>query len=333
VNFLKRQAAMQANTEESKQMMLHVSSGEQIAEGVFSYELRDGNGAELPEFTAGAHITVTVPNGALRSYSLCNNPDERDRYVITVKREDGGRGGSKSLTDGIKKGDLIPVSEPHNQFPLATEAKEYIFIAGGIGITPMLSMMRQLNATGDIPYKMYYLSRWPAATPFLQDLSSPEFKDKVVIHHDQGDPARSFDLWPVLEKSAARRHVYCCGPVGLMDAVRDMTGHWPTSAVHFESFSNPDAAPRPDDKPFTVRLARSGAIVPVPAGISILDALREHGCPVSASCESGTCGTCRTNLLAGEADHRDLVLLEHERADQIMVCVSRATSPELLLDL
>jgi phthalate 4,5-dioxygenase reductase subunit len=118
-----------------------------------------------------------------------------------------------------------------------------------------------------------------------------------------------------------------------MDAVRDMTGHWPTSTVHFESFSNPAAAPRSDDKPFTVRLARSGAVVPVPAGVSILDALREHGCRVSASCESGTCGTCRTNLLAGEADHRDLVLLEHERADQIMVCVSRATSPELLLDL
>lgn len=324
---------MQANTEESKQMMLHVSSAEQIAEGVFSYELRDGNGAELPEFAAGAHITVSVPNGAVRSYSLCNNPDERDRYVIAVKREDSGRGGSKSLTEGIKKGDLIAVSEPHNLFPLAPEAKEYIFIAGGIGITPILSMMRQLNATGDIPYKMYYLSRSPATTPFLQELSSPEFKDKVVIHHDQGDPGRSFDLWPVLEKSAARRHVYCCGPVGLMDAVRDMTGHWPTSAVHFESFSNPAAAPRPDDKPFTVRLARSGAVVSVPAGVSILDALREHGCRVSASCESGTCGTCRTNLLAGEADHRDLVLLEHERADQIMVCVSRATSPELLLDL
>jgi phthalate 4,5-dioxygenase reductase subunit len=324
---------MNMQTEDEHRMTLIVSSAEQVAEGIFSYELRDPNHADLPPFTAGAHLTIQVPSGALRSYSLCNDPAERDRYVITVKREENGRGGSKSLADHIRAGDRISVSEPSNLFPLDPKAKKYIFIAGGIGITPMLSMMRHINASGGVPYQMYYLSRTPQTTPFLQELQSPEFKGKVVIHHDYGDPGRSYDLWPVLETPVAHCHVYCCGPTMLMDAVRDMTGHWPVSAVHFESFTNVAAAPRADDTPFTVRLAHSGDVVDVPAGVSILEALRERGYQVSASCESGTCGSCRTKLLAGEADHRDLVLLEHERADQIMVCVSRAKSPELLLDL
>jgi phthalate 4,5-dioxygenase reductase subunit len=324
---------MTTKTEEPNQMTLRISRVERIADGVFCYELRDQNNAELPAFTSGAHITVQVPSGALRSYSLCNNPAERDRYVIAVKREDAGRGGSMSLTDSVKEGDLITASGPNNQFPLDPKAKEYLFIAGGIGITPMLSMMRTLNASGNVPYKMIYLSRSPAITPFLEELNTPEFKDKVVIHHDYGDPDRSFDLWPLLETPRAHCHVYCCGPKGLMDAVQDMTGHWPQSAIHFESFSNAAAAPRPDDTPFNVRLASSGEVVEVAAGVSILEALRQSGHRVPASCESGTCGTCRTHLLAGEADHRDLVLQEFERGDQIMVCVSRAKTPELLLDL
>ena len=151
-----------------------------------------------------------------------------------------------------------------------------------------------------------------------------------MIHHDGGDPARALDLWPVLEQP--KGHVYCCGPRGLMEAVRDMTGHWSPSAVHFEAFTEPQKH-APDDKPFRVRLARSGAVVDVPAGTTILDAIRAAGHQAASSCESGTCGTCRTRLIAGEADHRDLVLADSERADNIMICVSRARSGELVIDM
>jgi phthalate 4,5-dioxygenase reductase subunit len=151
------------------------------------------------------------------------------------------------------------------------------------------------------------------------------------MHCDQGDPERSYDLWPVLEKFKGG-HLYCCGPRGLMDAVRDMTGHWPASAVHFEDFGVRQA-PRPTDTPFTVRLAQAGTTHAIPAGQSILEILRADGVTIPCSCESGSCGTCLVGLLEGEADHRDMVLAEHEKSTCIIVCVSRAHSAELVLDL
>jgi phthalate 4,5-dioxygenase reductase subunit len=156
----------------------------------------------------------------------------------------------------------------------------------------------------------------------------------VTLHHDGGDPARSFDLWPLLEKpgSVNGQHLYCCGPKPLMDAVRDMSGHWSAAAVHFESFGA-DTAPRADDSAFDVQLARSGLQFSVPAGRTLLQELRSRGVAVPSSCESGTCGSCRTGLLGGEADHRDLVLLDEQKPSQIMVCVSRARSAPLVLDL
>jgi phthalate 4,5-dioxygenase reductase component len=313
-------------------MPLRVARIDAIAEGVLRFDLRACDGGELPTFAAGAHVTVWLPNGATRCYSLSNDPAERHRYEIAVKREPAGRGASISLLDHVREGDALDVSAPDNWFALAPNAKEFLFIAGGIGITPIMSMMRHLNATRIAPYRLYYLTRAPAQTPFRAELQAPAFAGKVVLHHDNGDPARAFDLWPLFESPTAA-HVYCCGPQGLMDAVRDMTGHWPASAIHFESFTNALATPRAEDVPFVVRLGRTGAVINVDAGVSILDALRAHGCRVPSSCESGTCGTCRTRLLAGAADHRDLVLTDAERIDHIMVCVSRARSAELVLDL
>ncbi|HEY3178599.1 MAG TPA: PDR/VanB family oxidoreductase [Casimicrobiaceae bacterium] len=313
-------------------MPLRVASVDQIATGIFRYDLRRPDGGDLPPFTAGAHVTVWLPNGGTRCFSLANNPLERNRYEIAVKREDTGRGGSKILVDRIRQGDELAVSAPDNWFALASNVSEFLFVAGGIGITPIMAMMRDLNATNAARYKLYYLTRSPSLTPFITELQAPEFAGKVALHHDQGDLERAFDLWPLFERPTAA-HVYCCGPQGLMDTVRDMTGHWPTSAIHFESFTNAFAVPRLDDTPFAVRLAKSGDVLTVPAGVSIIDALRAHGCRVPSSCESGTCGTCRTRLLAGEADHRDLVLAPDERAENIMVCVSRAKSAELVLDL
>ena len=307
---------------------LRVARAERIAEDIHLFELRHPEGANLPEFSAGAHVSVKVPNGLVRKYSLCNDPAERDRYAIAVKHETNGRGGSESLIRGVAAGADLLVSPPANNFALAKSAAGYLFIAGGIGITPIMAMVRHLKANGG-RFKLYYCTRSPAATAFQAELAAPEFRGQVTIHHDAGDPARSLDLWPVLEKPKGQQ-LYCCGPRGMMQAVRDMSGHWSPSAVHFEAFT--ESAPRADDKPFRVRLARSGETVEVPAGVTILEALRAKGLDVPSSCESGTCGTCRTRLIAGEADHRDLVLAESEHAGNIMVCVSRARSDEIVID-
>jgi phthalate 4,5-dioxygenase reductase component len=306
-----------------------VTRAERIVDDIHLFELRDPAGAELPEFSAGAHVSIRVPNGLIRKYSLCNDPAERDRYVIAVKREPGGRGGSASMIDDVAVGRELAVSPPANNFALAKSAAGYLFVAGGIGVTPIMSMIRHLAATGG-RFQLYYCTRSPAATAFRDELSAPEFRGKVTFHHDQGDPAQMFDLWPVLEAPKGRQ-LYCCGPRGLMQAVRDMTGHWSPSAVHFEAFTEAAEA-KPDDQPFRVRLAQSGDTIEVPVGITILEALRAHGLDVPSSCESGTCGTCRTRLVCGEADHRDLVLADDERGRNIMVCVSRARSPELVID-
>jgi phthalate 4,5-dioxygenase reductase subunit len=309
---------------------LLVERAEEIAKGIHLFEFKHPDGADLPEFTPGAHLSVQTPNGFLRKYSLCSDPIEQDHYVIAIKREDPGGGGSIDLIENAKPGDRLLVSAPRNDFALAKGAKNFIFIAGGVGITPIMSMVRYLKRTGEGRFKLFYTSRTPEMTPFRNELSAPEFRGQVRIHHDHGDPAKFMDLWPILEMPKGE-HVYCCGPRPLMESVRDMSGHWPPTAIHFEDFTKV-AKTKPDDKPFRVRLANSDEVIDVPVGTSILEALRERGHPVPSSCESGTCGTCRTKLVAGEADHRDLVLAEHERHNNIMVCVSRALSLELVIE-
>jgi phthalate 4,5-dioxygenase reductase subunit len=309
-----------------------VARTEPAADGIQLFELRHPEGGELPDFTPGSHLSVRVPSGSMRNYSIASDPSETGHYIIAVKREEAGRGGSISLIEGIKAGDTLQVSPPRNLFELQTGAPSYIFVAGGIGITPILSMIKWVRANTTKPFKLYYLTRSPAGTAFLPELSDPALKGKVTIHHDQGDPDRAFDLWPVFE-NPTKAHIYCCGPRPLMDAVRDMTGHWPTSQVHFEDFGSDLVRPRADDVPFTVKLARNGATLEIPVGTTIMEVMRVHGLRVPSSCESGTCGTCKTRLLEGEPDHRDMVLTEAERAGNIIVCVSRAKSPEIVLDV
>lgn len=312
-------------------MPLRLTRKRPIADGIHEFEFRNLAGGDLPPFTAGAHIQVRIPNGLIRKYSLCNDPAERDRYVIAVKRESGGRGGSINLVDETRENEAYLVSAPLNDFVLAPNAQHFVFIAGGIGITPILSMIRHIRTTGGKQFSLYYCARTPETTAYFEELSAPEFKGSVTIHHDGGDSSRALDLWPAVEERKNRAHLYCCGPSVLMHAVRDMTGHWSSTAVHFEAFSEPERT-KPDDKPFTVTLAKSSEVIEVPVGITILEAMRAKGHSVPSSCESGTCGTCRTKLLAGEADHRDLVLTEHERSGQIMICVSRARTPGITID-
>ena len=312
-------------------MPLTVAGVTRLTAGIFAFELRGADGGELPGFTPGAHVTVRTPSGLLRKYSLCNDSDERDRYVIAVKREASGRGGSASVVDHCRSGDVLPCSRPRNDFALADKARGFLFVAGGIGITPIMSMLRHLAKAGTRPFKLYYLTRAPDETAFAGDLNAPAFSGSVIFHHDGGDPDRAFDLWPLFERPRPV-HVYACGPRPMLQAIRDMSGHWPMSSIHIESFADAATLAAPEDHPFRVRLARSGTTVDVGAHQSILEALRTHGLDVPSSCESGTCGTCRTKLLEGVADHRDLVLSEAEQADNIMICVSRARTPELVVD-
>lgn len=311
-------------------MPLTVVKKERVANDITLFELRRTDGAPLPPFTAGAHLTVQVPSGVRRNYSLCSDPADTSHYQIAVKRDNKGRGGSLSMSDDVRAGQQLLVSSPRNNFELAERAGSFVFVAGGIGITPILSMMRHLRRSGGRPFKLYYCTRDAGSTAFIAELTA-EFGGAVTLHHDQGDIDQALDLWPVLEKPSGA-HVYCCGPKGLMESVQDMSGHWPPGTVHFESFGV-DAQAFAENQPFRVKLDRSGQTLDVPADKSILETLRAHGLRVPSSCESGTCGSCKTRLLAGEAEHRDMVLSEDEKAGRIMVCVSRAKSPELVLDL
>jgi phthalate 4,5-dioxygenase reductase component len=311
---------------------LQVAVAEPAAEGIQRFVLRDPGGRVLAPFCPGAHVELRVPGGSVRKYSLCNDPALADCYELAVKREADGRGGSVALVDSVRAGDTLPCSPPRNDFALDPRARDFVFIAGGIGITPIMSMVRHLAANGEPPFRLYYLTRSPQTTAFRSALEHPGLRERVVLHHDDGDAAQAFDLWPVLERPGSA-HVYCCGPRPLLEAVRDMTGHWSASRVHFESFADAAVTRTAADRPFDVRLARSGRNVHVGADESILDALRNAGLTLPSSCESGTCGTCRTGLLAGEADHRDLVLDDAGRERAIMICVSRARGDALELDL
>lgn len=310
---------------------LRITCKEALAQDIILFELRHPEGADLPAFTPGAHLSVRTPGGLLRSYSLCGDSVQLGRYQIAVKRDATGRGGSISMADEVQVGDLLAVSAPRNAFELTPRASNYIFVAGGIGITPILAMMRHLKNIGGNNFKLYYCTRDAQSTAFLDELTGPEFAAHVKIHHDHGDIDQALDLWPVFEKPG-RAHVYCCGPRGLMDSVRDMTGHWPSGSIHFESFGV-DAQTLATNTPFTVRLAKSHAQVEVSAEQTLLEALRASGYRVPSSCESGTCGSCKTRLLDGQAEHRDMVLDAQEQDSHIMVCVSRARSAELVLDL
>ena len=300
-----------------------------VAEHIYLFELVSPEGGELPPFEAGAHVTLETPNGAHRRYSLCNDPAETHRYVLVIKADPQGRGGSLSLAKETKEGDTLLVSSPGNNFPLQP-ATEYVFIAGGIGITPIMSMLRELKRRGVENFRLIYCTRNPQGTAFLEELSGPHFAGHVTLHHDNGDPAQVYDLWPLFEKPTGAQF-YCCGPTPMLTEIRDMSGHWPGSAIHMEDFGSDIEVHKVDDRAFSVCHADSGECVEIPAHATILETLREKGHRLPSSCESGTCGTCKTPLLEGEADHRDMVLSEEEKKQFIMICVSRALSEKLVL--
>jgi len=312
-------------------MQLRVRSIIYLAEAINGYELVDPRGRDLPRFAAGAHIELRT-GGFLRRYSLWNDPAERRRYCIAVLREAESRGGSSHLHDNVRVGDIVEVSPPRNNFPLAPAAERHLLIAGGIGIAPLMSMIAELRRRR-AEFEMHYLIRSPRQTAFRNELAPLAVEGRLRFHHDGGDPARSLDIRALLREPRPDTHLYYCGPASMMAAAADAAHFWPAGTVHCEYFTGVPEPVAAEDRPFRIRLAKSGGDYEIAAGETIADVLRRHGVPVRTSCELGYCGTCVTPYLAGEPDHRDQVLEENGRRRYLLICCSRAKSPVLVLDL
>ncbi|KWF10090.1 PDR/VanB family oxidoreductase [Burkholderia pseudomultivorans] len=307
----------------------------QEARDICGFEFVSDDGSPLPGFTAGAHIDVHLPGGLVRQYSLCNHPAQADRYQIAVLRDAEGRGGSRAIHDAVRQGDTVRISAPRNHFPLATGAAHHLLLAGGIGVTPILSMAERLSSSGE-PFAMHYCARSTERMAFVERIAASAFRDRVCLHVDDGEPAQRFDLAAVLAAAPAGTHLYVCGPRGFMDAVLNeaRARNWAEERLHYEFFSGvveTSAA----DRPFQVRIASSGRVIDVPAECTVVAALAANGVDVLTSCEQGVCGTCLTRVLDGEPEHRDSYLTDDEKAagDQFLPCCSRSRSAMLVLDL
>ena len=315
-------------------MLLRVRSITYLAEAINGYEFVDPRGRDLPRFTAGSHIAVRLGSGLLRDYSLWNDPAERRHYCVAVLRERDGEG-SRPLYEAVHVGDPVEVSLPRNNFPLAEEAERHLFLAGGIGITPIMAMIAELRRRG-AEFLLHYCTRSPEATAFREELDLLAAQGKVCFHHDGGVPARGLDIAALLRDPQPGTHLYYCGPAGMMATAAAAAAHWPAGSVHCEYFTGPAARPPEqltDDRAFRVRLTKSGDEYEIPPRETIIDVLRRHDVPVKASCELGYCGVCLTRYLAGEPDHRDQILTDNDRRRYVLICCSRAKTPILELDL
>ena len=288
------------------------------ADGVISLSLGRADGGELPAWAPGAHVDVTLDDGLVRQYSLCSNPADRQRWR-GVLREPASRGGSQYVFDKLHDGDIVEVGEPRNHFALEP-ALRYVFVAGGIGITPILPMIAAAEAAG-AEWSLLYGGRTRSSIAFTDELD--RHGERVTIAPQ--DEVGLLDLAGLLAAPRLDTLVYACGPAPMLDAVEALTAGWRPGSLRVERFA-PKAIEDTDGKSFEVAFLSSGVTATVPPGRSILSVAEEAGIPALWSCREGTCGTCETPLLAGRADHRDSLLTDEERADQntVFICVSRA---------
>lgn len=308
---------------------LRIKAARWEAPNIVSYELHAPEGGELPAFTAGAHIDLALPNGLVRSYSLLNAQSERNRYVIAVQKDRASRGGSRWVHENLRVGDVVTVGGPRNNFALQEAAEVSTFIAGGIGITPMLSMIERLTVLGK-DWELIYCSRTRGATPFLESLEA----DSRVRFHFDGEPGGTMlDIDAVVKAASPSCHLYCCGPIPMLESFESATKELPRERIHVEYFTAKE--PPAIEGGFKVVLAKSGREVTVPPGKTILDTLNDMGLEIAHSCTEGICGTCETKVLEGVPDHRDVILTEAERAANrtMFICCSGSKSEKLVLDL
>lgn len=310
-----------------------VADRQVVADGVVLLDLQDPDGEVLPAWEAGAHIDLVLPNGLVRQYSLCGEPQDRQSWRVAVLRESDGRGGSKFIHDELRVGGTVRVRGPRNHFPLLP-AQRYVFIAGGIGITPLIPMMTAASSAG-ADWQLIYGGR---------SLTSMAFVEQLVADHADSVAVRPQDTFGLLNLDALLGGpdglsdgtlVYCCGPGPLIDAVEQCCTALRTGLLHVERFAPGDASEPVLHGSFEVQIASTGEALTVSPEESVLEVLRCNGIDIDASCEEGTCGTCETRVLDGQIDHRDFVLTAAEREQNalMMVCVSRAACPRVVLDL
>lgn len=294
-------------------------------------ELAAADGGALPPYEPGAHLDVTLPGGLTRQYSLCCAAPSPRRYRIAVKREPRSRGGSSWLHDVAAEGTEVEIGTPRNAFALAAHASSHLLFGGGIGITPVLSMAYSLAARG-APFRLAVFARAADLVPFADELEAAPLAPFTSVHCALDARETGARIDALLAAAMEGTHVYACGPAPFMDAVTERAAaRFGRDAVHTESFGPP--VPAGGDRPFVLRLARSGRDIAVPADRTALACLQEAGVAIESSCETGVCGTCITALRGGTPEHRDSYLTTDEQAGCFLPCVSRAATPVLEIDL
>ena len=313
-------------------MTVRVSRKWRTAESIAAFELEPLERASMPTFQAGDHIDVHLGDDLVRQYSLINAPGVTDRYCIGVKLEPRSRGGSRAMHDDVQVGDELRISPPRNSFPLRRNVPNTLLIAGGIGVTPILSMAQAL-AGMEMAFEFHYFAAGEDHLAFpdvLHDLG-----DHVHRHLGLTPEETAAELRSLLAAPAPTVQVYACGPPPMLDTIRALGGElgWPDDAVRFEYFEN--TVDVDTSSAFTVDLARSALTLEVAPGSSILDVVRAAGVSLVSSCEQGACGTCAATVLEGKPVHQDVYLTAAERAagDTMLTCVSRSATPRLVLDL
>jgi vanillate O-demethylase ferredoxin subunit len=332
------QADMTGSSVDPAPIAVRVLSCIALTPRVKAYALTAASGRPLPAYAPGAHIRVPViaSNGMKesRSYSLIDPYDPKQPYRIAVQREPEGQGGSLYFHEHVKTGSEIDILPPSNHFPLDSAARHSVLIAGGIGITPIFCMAKQLHSQGQ-SYELHYAGRSADEMALYADVAAGLAPHSTIYTDDGGLQGRMVcaDILPAYQPD---RHVYVCGPAGLIQAVRELATErgWPETAVHFELFRNPFAK-QADDADITVELRQTGITLVVQAGTSILDAVMAAGVDCDYDCRVGECGACLTNVIDGVPLHRDLYLNDKERrkGDAMCPCVSWASSRKLVLDL
>ncbi|MEU6008355.1 PDR/VanB family oxidoreductase [Streptomyces sp. NPDC047453] len=309
---------------------LVVRRRDQVAQDVVRLTLARPDGGDVPEWEPGAHVDLLLGDDLVRQYSLCGDESDRAELQVAVLREPAGRGGSAHVHDLLAEGDTVRVRGPRNNFALV-DAPEYLFVAGGIGITPLLPMIRRAEAAG-ARWTLLYGGRTRATMAFLDQLAEHP-ADRVRVQPQ--DECGLLDLDSVLGEPRDGVAVYCCGPEPLLAAVEKLAAAWPEGTLHLERFAPKEIEDAPEPGSFVVKLARSGATLTVPADRSLADVLDDARVGLVTSCREGTCGTCETPVLEGRPDHRDSLLSEKERQESrtMMPCVSRCLSATLVLDL
>ncbi|MEU1533644.1 PDR/VanB family oxidoreductase [Streptomyces fagopyri] len=306
----------------SRALRLTVTGHERIADGVVRLRL-EGNA--LPRWEPGAHLELVLPSGLVRQYSLCGDPADASSYTVATRLAENGRGGSREVHERLREGMTVEARGPRNRFPLA-QAPGYVFVAGGIGITPLLPMLRAVRDRAD--WRLLYCGRTRASMPFLAEIERLDPARVTVVAEDvDGRP----DLDTLLGDLPENTAVHCCGPEGLMTAVGERLPEG--VALHLERFAPRTPAASAGDSAFEVELRRSARTVTVPADSTLLAAVRAELPGTLYSCERGFCGTCQQRVLEGEIDHRDELLTDTERGDSMLICVSRAHGDRLVLDM